>query len=52
MSMYAVFSSERSFDDFTLGSYLGFGTGNIGYDGGLDTTAIENKSSAGVFWSY
>lgn len=41
MSMYAVFSSERNFDDYSLGSYLGFGTGKIGADTNLDSTDLE-----------
>ncbi len=53
-SIYAVFSSERDFDEFTLGSYLGFGSGSIGFDSGIesDTITNENQSSGGVFLGF
>ena len=41
MSLYAVFSSDRHFDNYSLGSYLGFGTGKIGSDTNLDSTDLE-----------
>ena len=52
ISMYAVFSSNRKIDDYRLGSFLGFGTGKIGYDAGIDTTKNEENGKQGIFLGF
>ena len=51
VSMYAVFASNRQIDDYKLGSFLGFGTGKIANDAGLDTTANEGGKQ-GIFLGF
>ena len=51
ISLYAVFSSHRTFEDYELGSYLGFGNGKIAEDTGLDSVSSA-ESSSGVFLGF
>ena len=51
ISIYAVFASNRKIDDYQLGSYLGFGTGKIAYDSGIDTTE-QDGSKQGIFLGF
>ena len=51
ISFYAVFASNREIDDYKLGSFLGFGTGKIAYDSGIDTTTNE-EGKQGIFLGF
>ncbi len=47
MSFYAVFASNRKIDEYSLGSYLGFGTGKISKDTGIIKEEIKASQAVG-----
>ena len=52
ISMYAVFASNRKIDEYRLGSFLGFGTGKIAYDSGIDTSKVDDNTKQGIFLGF
>ena len=54
MSFYAVFASNRKIDEYSLGSYLGFGTGKISKDTGIigEKTKTSQAAGQGIFLGF